>query len=421
MRIAYFTDTFYPKIDGVVTSILNSSKKLIEDKHEILIIAPRYKGMHRELHWPGVTVKRCFSLSLISYPDVKIAIPNFVESYFLIKRWKPDIIHIHTPLLIGYMGTLFSRMFNIPLIGTFHALLTKEEIAYFSPKRLLKLDRLISTFTSKTKFRLTDKIALFRFLKELSEKTKEKRMDRWEKGYAKRIIWRLIAIIYNKCDKIIVPSNQIKKVIKPHVKKEVEVISNGIELKLFRPKSKYKKGTFNLIHVGRVGYEKNVDVVIKSVDIIRKVYPKVKLDVIGPGPALPNLKRLVKKLSLNRNVRFLGKIDYKKLNCFYKKADIFLTASTMETQGLVILEAMASGLPIIGVKKYAIPDLVINDKNGYIVKPFNHRAMAEKTIALLSNPNLIEKFGKESARMVKRHDINITYKRLEELYEKLLK
>jgi glycosyltransferase involved in cell wall biosynthesis len=292
--------------------------------------------------------------------------------------------------------------------------LVTEQLTYISPKRLLKLDRLIDKISIKKK---GDRKKIFGFLKK-GLKSEKKNV---KEGYAKKIVWKLATRIYNKCDKIIVPSKAIKTVLKEHgIKKEIVVVSNGIILNLFKPKNNYKEN-FKLICIGRISYEKNIDVVIKSVDIVRQIYPSIILEIIGPGPALPSLKKLVRSLSLTRNVKFLGKVDYKKLSPFYRKGDIFLTASTMETQGLVILEAMACGLPIIGVKKYAIPDLVINNRNGYVVKPFNERKMAGKTIALLENPKLLKKFGKESAKLAKLHDVNKMSKKLEVCYKSMLK
>ena len=415
MRIAHFTDTFHPKVDGIVVSILNFSKKLIEQGHEVLVFAPKYKEMKSEIIIKKMTIKRYFSFSLSSYPGVKIAFPNFIKMHKVMREWKPDVIHIHTPGLIGYAGIIFAKAFNIPSIGTFHTLVT-EQLTYISPKRLLKLDRLIDKISVGKK---RDKKKIFSFLKKGLVQSEQKRDAK--EGYAKKIVWKLATRVYNKCDKIIVPSKAIKTVLREHgIKKDIIVISNGIGLDLFKPKKNYREKNLRLICVGRISYEKNIDVVIKSIDIVRQVYPSILLEIIGPGPALPSLKKLVRSLFLIRNVKFLGKVDYRKLGSFYRNGDIFLTASTMETQGLVILEAMACGLPVIGVKKYAIPDLVINGRNGYVVEPFNERKMAGKIIILLENPALLKKFGKESVKLAKLHDVNKMSRKLERAYKEML-
>jgi 1,2-diacylglycerol 3-alpha-glucosyltransferase len=190
-----------------------------------------------------------------------------------------------------------------------------------------------------------------------------------------------------------------------------------LDLNSFLPKEKYSAKA-KLLHVGRMSFEKNIDIVIKSIDILRKEFPDIKLDIVGNGPSLKSLSLVTKKLDLERNVHFLGCIEHDKLNMIYKEHDIFITASTIETQGVVILEAMASGLPIVGVRRLAIPDLVKNDINGYVVEAFDEKDMAEKIKILYKNRNLREAFGKKSTELAKEHYVKDVIEKLERLYFK---
>jgi glycosyltransferase involved in cell wall biosynthesis len=171
-----------------------------------------------------------------------------------------------------------------------------------------------------------------------------------------------------------------------------------------------------LLHVGRISYEKNCQVILRAFAIIRETIPDATMDIVGDGPALASLKIEAKHLGLDDSVSFPGFVPHNTLPEIYPQYDLFLTASTMETQGLVVLEATASGLPCIGVESYALPELIHDGRNGFITEPFDHKAIAEKTIEILENSDLYEKFSRESLAIASQHDIHICADRLEEVY-----
>jgi glycosyltransferase involved in cell wall biosynthesis len=172
--------------------------------------------------------------------------------------------------------------------------------------------------------------------------------------------------------------------------------------------------------VGRISYEKNCDIVLNAFAIILKNIDAT-LDIIGDGPALNSLKAQAKDLHLENKVHFPGFIPHSALPGVYRNYDLFLTASTMETQGLVVLEAMAGGLPCIGVRSFALPELIHDGKNGFICDPYNHIEIAEKAILLLSDHRLYSIFSKQSIIIAKRHDIYKSAKELEAVYELAIK
>ncbi|MEJ2267537.1 MAG: glycosyltransferase [Nanoarchaeota archaeon] len=175
-----------------------------------------------------------------------------------------------------------------------------------------------------------------------------------------------------------------------------------------------------ILHVGRLSYEKNVDVLIFSIKKIIKQYPNIVFDIIGEGPAEDYLKKIAKKLKLQNNINFLGYIPRENLPRIYNSHDIFITASTMETQGLVILEAMASGLPIVAVNKYAIPNLVHHNENGFLAKPGDSNEISKFVIQLIKNKKLRKEFGKNSFELSKKHDLVEVVKKMEEIYKKAI-
>ncbi len=377
MNIAYFSDTFYPRIDGVVVTLLNFIQLLAENGHKIKLYVPNYKNIiEREFH-ENISIERYTSFKLIGYPDFRVAIPVLLKVERSIQIFKPEIIHFHTPGPLGLMGINCAKQYKIPLIGTYHTSLTDSLVCISLNKKVDKSNK---------------------------------------KDLPKKIVWKLSNYYYNKCDLVTAPSESMRKELKKNgLKAKVVFLSNGLALDAFSLKEKYSKKA-KLLHVGRISFEKNIDVIIKSVFILRKEFHDIILDIVGDGPALKSLKLMTQKLELEKNIRFLGRKEHIKLNKIYKEHDIFITASTMETQGVVILEAMASGLPIIGVKKLAIPDLVKNNVNGYVTKPFDEQEMSEKIRILYKDSKLREDFGKNSTELVKEHDVKKVVEKLEKIY-----
>jgi|TARA_B100001971_G_C18258590_1_gene584524 glycosyltransferase involved in cell wall biosynthesis len=428
MKIAIFTDTFYPKLDGIVTSITNSMKELAKKGHEIIIFAPNYKNKTVIKLHPNITVYRCFSFSLLSYKEVKISIPPILKVIKKIKQFKPDIIHLHTPGTIGLLGIFCSKFYEIPSIGTYHTIIS-EQTTYLSLTRLTNLDKLIEIIKSKSPgimlnrgSYIKSKLMYFtnkEVIKTIIDLITFKIVR--NKKFNKRVMWKITCKFYNKCDLIIVPSESIIKGLKEYkVTKPIKVLSNGVNLNRFSPKKNYEAGrVFKIIHVGRVGFEKNIDVIVRSYNLLLKEKENVSLDIVGDGPAILSLKNLVKSLGLTNKIIFTGYMGGKKLVDEYKSGDIFVTASTMETQGLTILEAMSCGLPIVGVNEYAIPDLVIHNVNGYVAKPFDEVKIKEYLLKLMENPPLMKKFGRKSVEIAKTHDLKKVVNKLEGLYKRV--
>lgn len=372
-----FSDTFYPSIEGVAITLLNFTQLLAEKGHKVKLYVPNYNNIKKREFHKNISIKRYTSFKLKSYPDLRIAIPISLKIRKSIQRFNPEVIHIHTLGPLGISGIRYAKRYKIPLIGTYHT-------------------------------NLPD------FLVYISLGKKNNKSDK--KYLLQEIVWKLSNYFYNKCDLVTVPSESMKDELKKKgLRTKVIFLSNGLQLDSFLPKEKYSRKA-KLLHVGRISFEKSIDIVIKSIDILREEFSDIKLDIIGDGPALKNLELMTKKLDLERNIHFHGCIEHGKLNMVYKEHDIFITASTIETQGIVILEAMASGLPIVGVRRLAIPDLVKNDVNGYVVEPFDEKGMAEKIKMLYKNRNLRKTFGRKSTELVKEHDVKDMVEKLERLY-----
>jgi glycosyltransferase involved in cell wall biosynthesis len=172
-----------------------------------------------------------------------------------------------------------------------------------------------------------------------------------------------------------------------------------------------------ILHVGRISYEKNCDVIINAFKQIKETFPGATLTIIGEGPALPSLKSQAESLNLKESIDFKGFVNNSELHTVYPQYDLFLTASTMETQGLVILEAIACGLPAVGVKSYAIPELIQEGKNGFNAEPFQSKELAELSIKVLKDKDLYRKFSENSLAISQDHELGKCVDKMDEVYQ----
>ncbi|MCB1319616.1 MAG: glycosyltransferase, partial [Leptospiraceae bacterium] len=293
MKIVIFTDTFLPKIDGVGISVENFSKILAHKGHQFVICAPSYGKdddivpMHE-----NIRVIRFKNAPLPSYPEIKVVLPSHKRlREAMTVMGQPDLIHIQTPGLLGQYGVMASRMYGVPMIGTYHTLVSEQD-TYISLYRLLKVDSLINLFKS--------------------DKSVKKRLDKIErkpsKTIKKRIIFRLCNSLYETGRLIISPSHLIRQELMAEgVTTPVEVISNGMDLSQF--KGEVKQAPHNpprFVHVGRISYEKNCEVVLRAFSLIREKIPDATLDIYGDGPAITSLRIEAHQLGIENNVTFHG-------------------------------------------------------------------------------------------------------------------
>lgn len=405
MNIAIFTDTYYPKIDGIAVSVDNFARELEKRGYHFIIFAPRYTGTSGyEKISDNIEIYRFHNTSLPSYPDVKISLPSQRKIHKVFSALRPDILHIQTSGFIGQYGYMLSRMYKIPLVGTYHTMMN-EMGAYISPYRLLKIDRIFNRFRRGKK------------IKKNLETTERKNA----RSLTNRIILRMTNRLYSRSAVVISPSHLIKKELEETgVKSEIVVISNGLDLSVFKGDVKKFPGSApSLLHVGRISFEKNVNVLLRAFAIIHEKIPGATFTIVGDGPALPSLRLEVKRLKLQEVVHFTGFLPRAELPALYPKYDLFFTASTMETQGLVVLEAIASGLPAVGVDAYALPELIQHSKNGFIAAPGNSREIAEYVIDILKDRELYEKFSREGLKIAAEHDFHVSADKLDELYQRI--
>lgn len=373
MRVVFFTDTYEPQINGVVTAIKLFEKELEKLGHEVYVVCPKTPGYN---YRKNIFTLRSFTFK--PYPEYRGALPS-LKLLRWVKNINPDIIHVHTPVTIGLLGISTAKILSKPLIATYHTLMEEYFKIYFTPKRIGK---------------------------------------KYSETFTKRFIRKYTKFFYNKADLITVPSLAIKKhLIKLGVEKPIIILPTGIDTEFFKPKGKPEKNT--VLWVGRLGKEKSLDILLKAFGIVQKKIPKAKLVIIGDGPERKNLELLAEKLSLN--AEFKGYVQREKLPHYYARAWLLASPSTTETQGLTILESFACACPVVVANALGFKDFVKHNYNGFFTKPKNIKDFAEKMIKLLENPSLRKKLSKNARKTAKEFSISKQTKKLADIYKNLSK
>jgi len=382
MRIAFFTNNYLPRPSGVAHAIENLRIELENLGHDVFVFAPRYSKKDKEnaklfRYKSFVTHEKLGPLSSIPFPHS----PKIKKH---IQELAIDIIHSHHPYLLGKTAQKYAKELNVPLIFTLHT----PYYQYLAP--------LAGSFGQM----------LDSFLLEILSK------------YA------------NKCGAVIVPTRAVKETIKhAKINPPVYILPSGIDINKFSQCKKLKNkqnlgftpSDVILLTVARLSYEKNVDFIIEAFSQITKFTDRVNLIIVGGGSQKLKLQSLVKSLGLKNKVIFTGKLPYKKLPVYYGASDILLYSSLVDTQGLALCEAMASGLPIVSTNQAAGPrSLIKNDKIGYLVPP-DTNAFSQKVLELINNKEKRQEFGLNAKKEAKKYDRKLLAKKLEKIYMNLAK
>jgi glycosyltransferase involved in cell wall biosynthesis len=381
MKIGIFTESFLPQVNGVVTSICNAANGLSK-KHDVEIFTVG-KGPARAA---SCKVHRFSGAKLPTYSDYRFFVPSR-DVWGRLSNIRLDIVHVRSSLPFGLIALRFARKRQVPLVGTFDTPLS--DYVHYVP--------------------LFGKIKI---TKKLLSNTALKYM-----------IW-----FYNKCNVVIAPSNVTREWLrKAGCKSEIIVLSNGVDTKRFSRKKRSislkrkfcPKNEIMLLHVGRMGKEKAVDVLVKAAKTMKQKGMKFVMVMVGKGPALTSLKAMSKQFGIDDCVHFLGFVADKDLPKYYASADVFVTASPVETEGLVMLEAMASGLPVVGANAGAIPDIIRPGNNGFVFKPNDHKDFVRKVSGLVDVKERT-RMSKNAIKVSKDFSVEKTVKMLEEIYTNLM-
>ena len=382
MRIGLFTDTYPPYINGVSTSVLMLKQGLEELGHKVYVVTVNsesfsYKNDDNVLMIPGIpTGILNFRLTGL-YP---------LKALKIIKSWNLDVIHTHTEFGVGSFARLVAKQYNIPLVHTYHTMY--EEYIYYITKGL---------FDGASK-KLVEYLTLF-----LCDKTVEE---------------------------LIVPTKKTYDLFKEKykVRRDVHIIPTGIDVTRFYEENiskdevkKLKKdlsisdNNFTILYVGRVAKEKNIEFLIENLKSIIKVIPKAKMIIVGDGPDMHHLMELAYNKKLTRYITFTGKVPWDEVPKYYMLADVFVTASTTETQGLTVIEAMAASKPVVAICDESFK-IVINDgQDGILFN--NDKEYVDSVIKLANDHKYHNNISKQARITANSYSAKVYAQRVLEVYK----
>ncbi len=383
MRIGIFTDTYPPYINGVSTSIQMLERALRKKGHQVFIVTVNPENM---------TYK--YEKNIIRIPGIPTGIYDYrltgiypVRAIKTIKKWNLDVIHSHTEFGIGTFARIIAKQLNIPLVHTYHTMY--EDYVHYITKGYFN-------DTSKKIVEYLTKFYCDKTAKELIVPTK-KAYDLFKEKY--------------KVDKnvhIIPTGIEIDRFYKENLdNKKIEKTRNDLKL---------KKDDIVILYVGRLAEEKNVEFLIENQEYFVKKNKNIKLLIVGSGPDYD--KYVKKSEKLKENIIFTGKVPYEKIPYYYNLGTVFVTASTTETQGLTLIEAMSTSMPVVCIDDESFKNTVIDGLNGFI---FKNKKEYRKAIDNLINDNkLLKKLGEQAKISTAEYSSKYYAERVLDVYKKTI-
>ncbi len=346
-----FTDTYLPTRDGVVTSILLTKKKLEEFGHEVVLFAPepedptdREEGVY---YFRAVNYKRYPGYRVTMFPSNKCQI---------LKDLEVDVIHTHGLLFMALRSMFAGRMLRKPVVVSFHTMIT-EASRYYA--RLPLPDEMLT-----------------------------------------RLFWIYLRQLLERADAVVVPSEAIKAELSSYAPemRRIEVIPTGVDCSRFNPSldgSAVRRrhgldGERVVLHLGRIAWEKNLGLLLRAFSILANRRSDVRLMVVGDGPARPHYMKVAEELGIADRTIFTGFVPDEELPGYYAASDAFAIASKFETQGLVVLEAMACGKPVAGINYRATAEILGDGRTGFLFDEDPESCARAMEAALDSPPELRE-------------------------------
>lgn len=365
MKIALFSDNFYPELSGISDSLIALARALAVRGHEIRIYAPRYAEKDFSVaRMPFLELSIGERISIVRLPSVSFPAPTGqgrasifgIRGFLDIWRWNPDVIHTQLFFGVGLSALLMARLLRKPLIGTNHTA-AGEFVRYFPVRS----------------------------------------------DFIKRLFERYVAWYYNRCVFVTGPSDSVfPDMVASGFRAPHRAVSNPVDTDSFSPvesaqerkilRNELKFSGLTLAYAGRLSQEKNIDTIIRALPEIVSKIPDAVLAIAGRGLGERSLKDLADELGVGNHVRFLGMLGKQFLVNLYRASDIFVITSTSETQGLSMMQAMAAGLPVIAARSRSLPEYV-NPKNGILISPGDYKSLAEEVIGLYRNHMKMKSLG----------------------------
>lgn len=385
MRIAYLTQSYPPMISGAALAVEKLATAMAQRGHQVLVIAASDRERPYQTYKDNLTIIRLSSIHNPMRAHQRFLLfPHFAILKAL-KKFQPDIIHVHEPLQTAWAGVTYARRHQLPITMTVH------QLPAFAASYLPNMPTL--------------------------------------RRHVESLLWMYARTLIKQFTAVITPSHNTSGLLADFTGIKANTISNGIDLQRFHPPLSSDDGTATrtrlnlpsnipiLLHIGRLDKDKGVDKVIRAAaQALRE--SEAQLVVVGDGCEKKSLQNLCQTLGIAQRVHFTNLIsDPQALSEIYRTANIFITASEIETQGIVLLEAAASGLPIVAVDATCISEIVHDQVSGFLTAPGDISGMTDRIITLLNNPTRARMMGMAGRTLTAAHDIQRTWSLHEKLYQ----
>ncbi|MBO1346228.1 MAG: glycosyltransferase [Hormoscilla sp. GUM202] len=368
MRIALFTETFLPKVDGIVTRLRHTVDHLQRNGDRVLIFCP--EGGLTE--YKGAQVHGLSWMPLPWYPELKMAFPR-PEIGEVLEKFQPDIVHVANPAILGLGGIYYAKTLNIPLVASYHTHLPKY-------------------------------------------------LQHYGLGMLEQVLWEMLKGAHNQADLNLCTSTAMVSELRSHGIERVDLWQRGVDTELFDPElaSKEMRSRLSqghpesplLLYVGRLGAEKEID----RIKPVLEAIPQARLALVGDGP-----HRLALEAHFaDTPTHFVGYLHGVELASAFASADAFIFPSRTETLGLVLLEAMAAGCLVVAAGTGGIIDIVTDGVNSYLFDPTDAQGAISATVRLLENGEQRETLRRNARAEAERWGWDAATRQLRRYYQGIM-
>lgn len=368
-KIALFTETFLPKVDGIVTRLKHTVEQLVRLGDEVLVFAP--DGGLTE--YCGAKIYGLSGFPLPLYPELKLALPRPSIGYAL-EQFQPDLIHVVNPAVLGLAGLFYAKYMKVPLVASYHTHLPQY-------------------------------------------------LQHYGLGFLEGTMWELIKTAHNQAEVNLCTSTAMVAQLRSHGIERVDLWQKGVDTELFHPRFKSAEMRSHLtqghpdatllLYVGRLSAEKEINQILP----VLKAIPNSRLALVGDGPYRQELEQIF----AGTNTHFVGYLQGEALAAAFASSDAFLFPSRTETLGLVLLEAMAAGCPVVAARSGGIPDIVTDGVNGCLFEPTDINGLQIATQNLLQNSEKSKGMLSQNARQeAERWGWSAATKNLQQHYDAVL-
>lgn len=383
MNIGLFTDTYFPQINGVATSVHTLADALRQRGHNVYIFTPK------DPHAPpaqGDDVIAMPSLPFILLPNYRMGLVYSPRALNQISHLHLDIVHTQTEFPLGIFGKLLSSVKKLPMVHTYHTMY--EDYVHYIGKGYIVTPAMAKEFSR---------------------------------------------LFCNSASAVVAPTEKAKRFLEKYgVTKPIEVIPTGIDTSLFCKNNFSFEDTMELkaslglsphtpviLSVGRVAKEKSIDVILRALPKLFEKIPQARMVIVGDGPERGNLESIAKELDIAHKVLFIGAKPWSEIGKYYQIGTVFCSASVSETQGLTFAEAMAGGIPVVAKQDESIESIIENNKTGLLFQ--TQEDLIEKLYMLLSTPSLQKRLSEASFLKMQSLSVEAFAQNMEALYEKTIR